>query len=544
MESTWRRDVMWFLVFAVASSAWCVTAARRLGATADEPLYLHLGLERWRTGSHKGFTSVGTMPLAGDLQTLPLYLGERSRGTPYDINAEMAKLLPRARAVTLVFWWALLAHGFLIGRRIAGPWGGRLATALLACEPNLLAHASLATTDIAVSACALALVYQFHAGRERGWLRRVGVPTACFTALMLAKASAVVFGPICILAAGLAWATAHPVPRRFRSLALDAAQVLVLGFVIALAYVGGDWRPSALLPEVAALTLPAGPIRRAGEWFARQPVHNDLTEGILFQVIQNAKGTAAYLFGEVHWHGVWYYFPVALSLKLSVALLALPAVVAALRPRALANWAVATAAALLLLSVTYRVQNGVRIVLPMVTLGVVGLAAALARAGQETTGRRRQLAVAAAVLTVGWMAATAARAWPDGLRYFNEPSRATGRPGYLRLNDSNYDWGQGLKPLDRWHERWGRPSMIVWAFGNDPLIYRMPVRHEVSMGLLAETLKSPDEFLPHVRGHLVAVSALHVYGYFDTAAVRFFRSHRPVAEVSTYLIYDFRKAPE
>jgi hypothetical protein len=110
---------------------------------------------------------------------------------------------------------------------------------------------------------------------------------------------------------------------------------------------------------------------------------------------------------------------------------------------------------------------------------------------------------------------------------------------YLYLNDSNYDWGQGLKELDRWHARRGRPPLIVWTFGNDPAIYRMPVRQDVVMGQLAEDLKSPDEFLPRLRGHFVAVSVLQVYGYWDTAAVRFFRSQKPVAEVSTYLIYDF-----
>src|SRR5262249_57862459 len=85
------------------------------------------------------------------------------------------------------------------GRRVAGRGGGRLAVAFLACEPSLLAHATLATTDIAVTACVLALVYHFRAGREAGWPRRVAVPAFWFGAAVLAKASGLVYGGICLL---------------------------------------------------------------------------------------------------------------------------------------------------------------------------------------------------------------------------------------------------------------------------------------------------------------------------------------------------------
>ena len=47
-----------------------------------------------------------------------------------------------------------------------------VAVAFVACEPSLLANAGLATTDIAVTACLVALVYHFQVNRERGWWRR------------------------------------------------------------------------------------------------------------------------------------------------------------------------------------------------------------------------------------------------------------------------------------------------------------------------------------------------------------------------------------
>src|SRR5262249_46150895 len=192
---SWAWDGVWFLAWAVSSSAWCLTAATQLGATADEPAYLRIGLERWRTGSYQTFMGMGTMPLATDVQTLPLYLRERQKGVPYNPD-DLDHLLPRARAATLLFWWLLLGYGWLVGRRLAGPWGGRLAGGLGAWERTLLAHAGLATTDIALAACLLALTYHFRSGRDSGWPLRVGLPALWFGIALLAKASALVFGPI------------------------------------------------------------------------------------------------------------------------------------------------------------------------------------------------------------------------------------------------------------------------------------------------------------------------------------------------------------
>src|SRR6516165_2846421 len=96
-------DWLWFFAWAIASSLWCWTAARQLGATFDEPVYVARGLEGWRRGSHRGLMQLGTMPLPVDLDTLPLYLWERWHGIQLDPEADLPRLLPWARAGTLVF---------------------------------------------------------------------------------------------------------------------------------------------------------------------------------------------------------------------------------------------------------------------------------------------------------------------------------------------------------------------------------------------------------------------------------------------------------
>ena len=147
--------------WAFLSSLWCVTAASQIVATFDEPIYVQRGLERWHTGSTSGLMKLGTMPLPVDVETLPLYLWEAWHGVRLDPINHLDHLLPWARASALVFWWLLLFYAWLAARSLGGPWAGRLAVALLACEPSFLSNAALATTDVAVTACLLALVVHF-----------------------------------------------------------------------------------------------------------------------------------------------------------------------------------------------------------------------------------------------------------------------------------------------------------------------------------------------------------------------------------------------
>src|SRR5207249_1340011 len=109
-------DWLCLLVCGGLSALWCLGAARQLGATHDEPIYLERGLEGWRSFSHGGLLSLGTMPLPTDVQTLPLYLAERWRGQPFDLAVDQEMLLPWMRAGTLIFWAVLLLHALLLGQ--------------------------------------------------------------------------------------------------------------------------------------------------------------------------------------------------------------------------------------------------------------------------------------------------------------------------------------------------------------------------------------------------------------------------------------------
>ncbi|HXT58760.1 MAG TPA: glycosyltransferase family 39 protein [Pirellulales bacterium] len=561
-------DWVWFLVCALASSSWCVSAASQLSATFDEPLYLARGLERWRTGSHSGLIRLGTMPLPVDVDTLPVYLWECWRGVRFDLSADLDRILPLARLGTLLFWWGLLFYGWLAARRLAGPWGGRLAVAWLACEPNLLAHASLATTDIAISACLLALAYHFAAGREGNWRWRVALPGLCFGAALLAKASGLVFGPLLMavvefdrlarngqlralfaaqpatapmglgrsIATLLAAARAVSLPFR-----RDLVQVAGIGFAVMFVYCGCDWRPE---PSFVAWAekLPAGGFHDAMLWIAEHlRIFSNGAEGLVRQIKHNMKGHhGAYLLGEVHPRAVWYYFPLALSIKLSLPLLFAPVALIARRRREALNWACLAALALLVFSLTCRVQIGIRLVLPLIAMLVVGLSAAIAEATAQTRslGGRRFLACGAA-LAVAWTTFSACQVWPHGLCYTNELWGGVSQ-GYLCLSDSNYDWGQGVKELARWRREQGLPQLDVWYFGTDPAANEAPLRN---LPLHVLPLNQPQDVLAYVQGDYVAVGATLLYGTTTSEAphrkaVEFFRGQQPIARTTTFLIFD------
>jgi len=543
----------WLLFGIIASSVWCVSASARLSATFDEPTYIRLGLESWRTHSYKPLLDLGTMPLPSQVQTLPLHLWERWRGETFDPPRDLDRLLPIARLGTLPFWWLLLLYGWLAGRQMAGVWGGRLAVAFLACEPNLLAHASLATTDVAVTACLVALLYHFRAGRDGNWRRRILVPAVWFALAVLAKASGLVFGIIGLAMvelehqwsrltettngrAGLRVAATALLGKPFRR---DLMQVCCLGLLAVFCYCGSDGLPS---PSFIAWgrQLPEGPLRSGMTWIAEHLcIFSNAGVALIRQVRHNVQGHGVFLLDHVEKRAIWYYFPLALCIKSPLPFLALPLFLTAVCRRALRNWACLTALALLLFTLVCRVQTGIRLVLPLVSIAVIGTAAALVVARQQLVHSRwRPLLTASAALSAAWLLWLPWSAWPHGLCYTNELWGGT-ENGYRCLSDSNYDWGQGLKDLAQWQEVHQVRDLHVMYYGTDTSYRRLPMQR-LAVGALqlgADDLPAP------AQGHTLAVGASIVYGSVSEmfpdlkAFAKALRGIEPIDRTMTFFIY-------
>jgi hypothetical protein len=559
-QSNWNEkrwlDGALFIVVLVLSSTWCMTSSSRLGPTFDEPTYLKEGLHAWRTGSYKPLMKLGTMPLPINLQTLPLYLVERWRGKPFDVDKEMATILPWARTVTLFFWGMLLLYGMLIGREVAGPWGGRLAILFLACEPSLLAHAGLATTDISITAFLLALGYHFSTSRESSWRFRVGLPALLYGLSLLAKASALVYGPLILCAIELqrvirqgswkgnkdrSWSDwARDTWQVFTPLRRDGTQIVVIGLIIVFFVIGSEWKPEVTFTKWAR-ELPQGTFRETMIWtFDHLCLFTNAGEGIVQQIKHNIRGHGAYILGESWRRSIWYYFPLALTMKVTVSVLAAVVIGLLLKRKNFWTWPALGAAALLLFSFNARVQIGVRLVLPLIALGIVALAIALAQSLRDAERRSlfSWLTASVIVCAIGFNVWTCARIWPNGLTYVNELWGGSAT-GYYCLSDSNYDWGQGLKELAHWADHHDLKHVDVWYFGTDPSVHRPPFR---SVALHTEEI-DPESLHEHVKGPFLAVSTTFLYGSYlsKDPIIHYLKSCEPVERTTTYMIYDVER---
>ena len=555
LRSRWI-DGLWLLAFGLASSAWCLTAAAELGATFDEPLYLNAGLASWRTGSNKLLMSAGTMPLPVDVQTLPVYLWERSRGQAFHAYQDIESILPVARAANLAFWWMLLIYAMRLGRTWGGTWGGRLAVGFIACEPNFLGHAALATTDIALVATMLALVYHFHHGQGMGWGRRVVVPGMLFGLAILAKASGLVFGVQAMLVLGLShlansgaltapsgssmadrvkhlWHATFPLRK-------DLTWIGLVGFTFAFAYTGSDWGTEWTFIEWAN-KLPAGTLRST-----MVPLSEHLTifpnagEALLQQVKHNLRGHGAYLLGEWHQKSYWAYFPIALTVKTPMPVLALLLAVVMIRPRALRSPLAGIVLLLLAFSLNCKVQIGIRFMFTLMALLNIALAVAVARSWSDPEGSRYVPRWFVGVLMAA-MAAVSIWIWPHGIGFTNQLWGGT-EGGYHHLSDSNYDWGQGLPELKEWNRTHnGDATLAIAYFGTDPAILFAPFK-PISLYHALET-GSPEELRRVAGTRYLAVSTSVLYGNESErlghmTALHRLRSTRPVGRTQTFLIFD------
>jgi hypothetical protein len=555
MRSRWF-DALWLLVFGLASSAWCMTAAAELGPTFDEPLYLNAGLASWRTGSNKLLMSAGTMPLPVDVQTLPIYLWELHRGSAFHAYRDIDQILPVARAANLTFWWLVLVYAMRLGRTWGGRWGGRIATALIACDPNFLGHAALATTDIALLAAMLALVYHSYHGQGQGWSRRVLVPGLCFGFATLAKASGMVFGMQVMLVLGLCHLArtgtlAPPAGTSYFKtivhlwhasfqLRKDLVWIGLIGFTIVFAYTGSDWGTEWTFIDWAE-KLPEGTLRSL-----MVPASHNLAifpnagEALLQQVKHNLRGHGAFILGQWHEKAYWAYFPIALSIKTPAPVLALLLAVVMIRPRALATPLAAIVLVLFLFSLNCRVQIGIRFLFTLIALLEIALAAAAARTWAEPDGGRYVPRWFVGCL-LAIMAGTAAWVWPHGISFVNQLWGGM-QGGYHRLSDSNYDWGQGLPELKEWNaaNNGGEPVAVAY-FGTDPAVLFPPFK---AINLYYMLQAGTPQELRHVCGtRYLAVSTSVLYGAetnrgSHAAVLRHLRTLKPIGRTRTFLIFD------
>jgi hypothetical protein len=309
-------------------------------------------------------------------------------------------------------------------------WIGLLLAAL---DPNLAAHATIATTDVAYSAVVLLFAWAATAAFTStvgavliGAVLGVGLAT---------KYTAVLLAPAALLVAILRGPSSGP--ERFKRFCVGLMScILVMDclylWVGVLKPLGSVAFLTPMMTNVAA-TFPSLPL----------PIPPSVLTGIDASMAHNSPTLwASYMFGEEHRGGVWYYFIAHWLIKTPISL-----IVAVL----LGTWHVSrkgrdavfiTLAAIALLHLVYfsfffATQIGLRFALPCIAL-------ACALAGRGLSG-----------ISPAWLIVLTVTSLLERAPYFGDPLAFTNlvvwekSRAYWYTADSNLDYGQNRDRVQR-----------------------------------------------------------------------------------------------
>jgi hypothetical protein len=443
------------------------------GETFDEGVHIAAGMELLDQGR---FTyEPKHPPLARAAVALgPWLSGIGSQGVPNIwgegraiIHAENAdRTLFLARLGVLPFFILACLMLWVWTARLAGPAEAAVAVVLFTLTPIVLAHASVATTDMALVGTLTALVYvssRWLDSPTRVHSVLLGVAGA---AALTAKMSSVVFfgGTVAlVLALRYWWGRGATTPER------SARGLLTLS--------AAHWRSLLVTAPVAFLCVWAVYRFQVGSLRGVPFPLTTLIQGVRDMLNHNSLGHASFLLGTAYSDGKLLFFPVGIGVKAPLTLLAFGlagVLMLAGRARSARDWRLAVpllvAVAVLAPSIPARINIGVRHVLPvfMVLALCAGLAVVAAWRRAALVGRVAVAGVAAAGL---W---STAGIHPDYLAYFNELAGA--HPERV-LVDSDLDWGQDLRRLRDTLQARGIDSVTTAYFGSAvPEMYGIPVR--------------------------------------------------------------------
>ena len=509
--------------------AQALTHARSASITFDEGPHLAVGYATLCSGDLRLQPVHIHPPLANVMAAAPLLL-QNDLPDPRTISGwEIASLsavtdgvvwqYSHPRRMALASRFPIIGMTLLLGAIVFrwatdlfGPRAGALALFLLAFDPNLIAHGSLVTTDVAVVLWGTATF--FLAARD---LRRArwGCWATSGVTLGLALASKVSaislippLGLLCLLG---------PRIRPWRSRLLTAVTCFSLAGLILWAAYGFELRPLPGIP----FPVPAA---------THLEIYRSLQEH--YQL-----GHPSFLLGMNSSHGWWTYFPVAFALKTPLATLLLLSVAIYQLVKGRGRrigwsqwWVLLLYPALYIASSFFSSVNiGYRHLLPLLPFLYIFISQIANESTRLTFDVSRlmpdvsRLTLHALLLSLPLIALLLS---PHYLAYFNLPE------GHRYLVDSNLDWGQNLWQLRDWMQENGAERVYYAHFS--------PARPQV-YGVAADFLP-PDpravEFAPLAPAPGVyAIGATVLQGAYtpDVNTYAWFRTHEPLARLGRAL---------
>lgn len=554
----WTRWLVGALLLVMFAQLVC--GARHLSMTSDEPSHIVAGLTYLATGDLWIPPLHGHPPLINVLAAWPLLLQpERPpfralAGWGDDFSTYVRATWPllgpieRVAFVTrlpiMLMALALAALVFRWTSQVFGRPAGVLAVALMAFDPNMIAHAQLDTTDLGMALMGFAALYiAWRAAisrTPRAQWTGVVVSSLLLGLAMAAKGSGFLYTPA--ICAVLVWGHAPEwwVQRRLTGVGRLGSQIATVGTV-------------ALLTLWGVYRLQVGPLP-GSDVILPFPSHFGL-----WQTVFRDMERVAFLRGETKIGGWWWYFPYSTAIKTPIPLLIAMALaaVAWLRGGRSLWWKMLP---LLVFPALYwvtairsQMNIGHRHLLPtypFIYSFVSQLATSMGRLprirsgdfSRPPAGRATKVVTTSlpfirwglAAILLGWYVLEAARIYPFYLAYFNQ---FVGGPryGYRYLVDSNVDWGQSFIALRDFMEREAieevRLSYYTYV---DPAVYG--VQYEPLPPAPGVTEDAISRFAPQPTVYAISATPLQGVMTAQTDLYDWFRHREPDAQVGYGLL--------
>ena len=459
----------------------------RTSATFDEPIHILAGYRYWECGDYginpehppllkliasipARFQQVESTPASCGSQLTPKWEGFKKGGQFLSTNGVERILVPaRLAAASMSLILAVLV--FLMAREMFGDVEALVASALLAFEPNLIAHGSLVTTDMALTTTTVGAVYALYRYLSQPGLARLLLTGVAVGLMLASKHSAILMLPILFLlligdSLLARWTRAKSDVTHRQNLYHFAAYVAVvlIGFVVLWAFY--RFRYAALPGSVNnSVTLSTGGLL---ELILRSRIFPESYGYGLADVVLGGR-RSTFLLGHVYSTGQWFYFPVAFTIKTSIALLLL--IPFALNRKLYRNHARSMLFLLLPVVIYFGISMmsglniGVRHILPVYPSLMI-----VAAAGACASVRRNRIFLIPLIALLIFHIAASWRTAPNYIAFANDFWGGTNNTWRL-LHESNVDWGQNLAAVEMYSK--GESTGDCWLayFGSGELAY-------------------------------------------------------------------------
>jgi Dolichyl-phosphate-mannose-protein mannosyltransferase len=509
----------YIVLFLIAVGVWRIVATYKVFSnTFDEPAHIACGLEWLDLGSYN--YEAQHPPLARVADAIGPYLDgaripERSRSflkTLTQKRARDASLFRNDIQKLIATMWAdgkeilyqnhtyqrtltLARMGalpfFILASFIVWFWARRLfdnitgvtAVILFTTLPPVLAHAGLATTDMAITATFAAFLFAYTRWNDQPSLSRSLILGAASALAILSKYTSLLFMPACLLSLSLLkWfsergTSGSRIP--FNRKHLTIVFSMMIGFFMIWgafhfslsAITSKELRPHKSIDRIIGSK---GVLHDIGTDVVEAPILPaiEFFGGIYEAKTHNEQGHTAYLLGERSMKGWWYFFLVALAVKtpipfmiftvIGVFFLFKQARQQEYRP---AFEPVICAVSILIACILVgNIDIGVRHVLPVYPL--LAITAGFGAVGLWKVRHHALLGRSIVIVLLLWQLTTSFLAHPDYLAYFNE---IAGRHPERILVDSDLDWGQDLNRLSKKLKELGIKKVAIAYFGEADL---------------------------------------------------------------------------